>query len=51
MVRACNRNVIEMLILVISSMSGPLARPLLINLGFHKQETSGNSFELTVAVN
>lgn len=41
MVRACNRNVIEMFILVINSISGLLARPLVINLGFPKQETSG----------
>lgn len=38
-VRACSRNVIEMLILVISSISGLLARPLAINLSFPKQET------------
>lgn len=40
-VRACSKNAIEMLSLVISSISGLLARPLVINLGFHKQETSG----------
>lgn len=40
-VRACNRNVIETLILVVSSILGLLARPLVINLGFPKQETSG----------
>lgn len=39
-VRACSRNVIEMLILVISSISGLLARPPVINIGFPKQETS-----------
>lgn len=39
-VRACSRNVIEILILVISSISGLLARPLVKNLGFPKQETS-----------
>lgn len=37
LVRSCIRNVIEMLILVISSISGLLARPLVINLGFPKQ--------------
>lgn len=34
------RNVIEMLILVISSISGLLARPLVINLGFPTQGSS-----------
>lgn len=41
LVRTCSKNAIEMIILVISSISGLLARPLVINLGFHKQETSG----------
>lgn len=37
--KACNRNVIEML--AISPILGLLARPLVINLGFPKQETPG----------
>lgn len=52
-VRACNKNVIDILILVISSISGLLAKPLVRNLGFPKQKTSGKhiwvkgSWELT----